>query len=209
MRSRSPHPIRAPDRLTRSAPSWSPQTYITPPMTVDSPCAVHREDPAEPRERLLLELDLDRYPVAAGGCANDVRSMATMVVAPEIAPVRLPRPAWIVEQFAVADESPVAEPQPRRCPGAPAMVCPPGRSRRSRWPQWQSQHAHPGPRSHEQRALAAGHRIAREPPFLLQAPGVAAGGHLAPPHRAPPRIQRRRPHPRQPPQSLQRRRPRT
>src|SRR6202034_2145617 len=60
----------------------------------------------------------------------------------------------------------------------------------------------------EQRAVTPRHGTPLKPALALQPPSVTSRRNLTPPHRIPPRIQRRRPTPSQPPETSHRPRPR-
>ena len=169
---------------------------------------VQLQDRVQPRPGLAGEFHLDRKRRRVTQ-RHQVQAVAGAFEAVAILPVQLTRPLGTAERLPLAKEQPATNGQPRRRPRARArgVMCPPRRRRRRRREQRHPEHQDTLPRSQEQGTLTPGHRRAFRPALTLQPTSVTPRRHLAPPHRVPPRIQRRRPTPSQPPQASHR--PRT
>jgi hypothetical protein len=167
---------------------------------------VQLQDRVQPRPGLAGEFHLDckRRRVTQ---RHQVRSVTRAFEAVAILPVQLTRPLRTAEHLPLAKEHPATNGQPRCRPRARGVMCPPRWRRRRRRDQRHPEHQDTLPRSQEQGTLTPGHRRALQPALALQPPSVTPGSHLTPSHRVPPRIQRRRPTPSQPPQACHR--PRT
>ena len=169
---------------------------------------VQLEDRSLPCDRLLNELDLDRYPLTIDEPC-EVRSMPNPVKPVAVMPSQPARPRRVSEHLARPLDLPAPRGQPSSDPCGCRQVRPPRRRRHDRRGHRQTCHPNTAPGRDKQRPLTTLHRIPRQPPRLLKPPSMTPGSHLAPTHRTPSRTQRRRPHPHQPLQPPHRPRTRT
>jgi hypothetical protein len=115
----------------------------------------------------------------------------------------LTTPGIVDEQLSWPEHLPAARGQPRRHPGAAAQVSPPRRPRiGSRW-RPDLGHLNAKPAREEKRSVPSRQRGALDPAGPRQPCRVRPSRSGHPAHRASPRIDRSRSHPRQPSQALE------
>ena len=206
--SSSRRPASAAWPMTSSRIAVSPQTYTHAP---ERPVAIQRACRARIARNLGLDFLVSSTSIAAGRLVGTTPTRSGRRHHPpgsgEAAELTAPR--IVREQLTRAEHLPAARSQPRRHPGAAAQVSPPCRPRIGGRRRRDLSDLDPEPGCKEKRAVAARQRSARDPAGARQPCGVRPCCPRHPAHRAAPRIDRRRSHPRQPAQALDRRRTRT